>query len=126
MNDPKEGDNLFLYGTLRTGQRAFYKLEGKVDYLGLTTLSGASLYHLGGFPGLKLEDNGTIRGELFRVTDKTLFQTLDKYEGYPYLYDRQYLETTDGPAWVYVFNGEVKPETKIVSGDWFHPNKEVA
>ena len=118
--EPKVGDLIFTYGTLRRGQRAFYKLEGKTEYLALTTMPGVSMYSLGGFPGLKLDSKATARGELFKVTDASLFKTLDQYEGYPHMYDRVQMETPEGTAWVYIFNGEIDESRRIPSGDWLN------
>ena len=119
-NKPQKGDSVFVYGTLRPGCHAFRLFEGKGELLGQTTLGGAAIFSLGGFPGLKFEDGSTVIGNLVRVDDESLFARLDQYEGYPHLYDRRKVETTDGPAWVYVFNGKVREEHRIVSGDWLN------
>lgn len=117
---PVVGDLLFTYGTLRPGCHAFGLFEGKAELVGLTTLPGHSIYSTGGFPGMKVDETGTVIGNLMKVTDASVFSRLDQYEGYPSLFDRKVVETVDGPAWAYTFQHPVREEQKIVSGDWLN------
>ena len=121
--EPKVGDLVFVYGTLRPGCRAYYMLEGRTELIGRSTVGNAALYSLGAFPGLKLDENSTVTGALLKVTDESVFARLDQYEGYPHFYDRKLLDTPEGPAWTYVFQGDVKDEDKIMSGDWLNRGK---
>jgi len=120
MTEPKVGDYLFTYGTLRPGCRAYGMIQGGTELLGRSTLPQAALYSLGGFPGLKLGRDSTVIGALLEVTDASVFTTLDRYEGHPEFYTRELLETMDGPAWVYVYQGDVKEDSRIMSGDWIN------
>ncbi len=73
---------LFIYGTLKRGQKSHHFLEGQ-EFLGeATTMPLYRLYHLGWHPGMVLDaDNGMdIKGELWAVDDETLAR-LDEYEG---------------------------------------------
>jgi len=73
---------LFIYGTLKRGQKSHHFLEGQ-EFLGeATTMPLYRLYHLGWHPGMVLDaDNGLdIKGELWAVDDETLAK-LDEYEG---------------------------------------------
>lgn len=127
---------VFTYGTLRP---SLY--PGAVARFGLTPLGRGVLYghyemlHLGGFPGLIQTPPGThpdagasIVGEVVEVAD---LRPLDRYEGYPSLYDRREVEivmddNTRATAWVYLFNntpehGPVDPNRArpvVTTGDW--------
>lgn len=113
------GDSVFVYGTLRPGEGNFRLMDGKVEILGEAQLSGASLYHLGGFPGLKLEGEGTVTGTFCKITDGSLPARLDQLEGYPRMYDREEVQTSRGRAWVYIYQGGVDLGRKIASGNWY-------
>lgn len=120
----KKGDRLFVYGTLRPSGSNSRALEGRAQHLGTTRIAGR-LYGLGWFPGIKLVGSGDpaptdmVEGDLFEITDDGLPSSLDSYEGYPSLYDRQVVPTEDGrDAWVYTYNGDVSEDRRIESGVW--------
>ena len=117
---PLVGERIFVYGTLRPECRAYDLLKGRTTLIGSGTLQGAELYNLGSFPGLKISDDPTkvVHGVILEINDDKLPDRLDQYEGYPVLYDRQVVETSHGPAWVYVFNRDVDVHKRIESGDW--------
>lgn len=127
------GSLLFVYGTLRRGERAdLSKNEADFDvkYLGEDIIN-AELYHLGGFPGVKNLGEGAfevedpcVHGDVFEIKNESIITILDHYEGYPYLYNRAETETADGRrVWVYTYNGEVVESQRIVSGDWVNRPK---
>lgn len=138
----KKGDFIFVYGTLRKGERADLSKNAKafsVSFMGLDAVNGL-LYHLGGFPGLKLIPNltefndsePTVKGEVFFVKDASVGAILDAYEGYNTdnpdkgLYDRQVVETMTGrAAWVYTYNPVVVEDQLIETGDWKNPRLSV-
>lgn len=131
----KKGDLIFVYGTLRKGERAdlssgFYSYG--VDYIDRDKING-NLYHLGAFPGVReatnlqpyTSDMPTITGEVFRIRDQSIIALLDAYEGYRSadptggLYNRQQVLTEDGrKVWVYIYNHPVIEEQRIPGGDW--------
>jgi gamma-glutamylcyclotransferase (GGCT)/AIG2-like uncharacterized protein YtfP len=118
----KKGDLLFVYGTLRPGERADLnrsRHEFGVAYIGEDDIVG-NIYDTGcGYPGLKLEGDNKVHGDVFRVRDESVGPFLDAYEGYPSLYGRTQVETSNGrTVWVYTFNPPVKAERLIVGGDW--------
>lgn len=121
----KVGDNIFVYGTLRRGKGADGYLKGRTNPIGITNISGV-MYHLGGFPGVKVlgkgdyvKGVGTVEGELHEITDETLPEILDRYEGYPHLYGRREVETECGRrTWVYEINSPQPAERIIPSGKW--------
>jgi gamma-glutamylcyclotransferase (GGCT)/AIG2-like uncharacterized protein YtfP len=127
------GSLLFVYGTLRKGERADLSKHEKdfgVTYLGVDIIN-AELYDLGSYPGVKeprlgafdVED-ARVHGDVFRIEDESIITLLDHYEGYPDLYNRTTAETMDGrTVWVYTYNGEVEANRRIVSGDWVNRPK---
>lgn len=127
------GSLLFVYGTLRKGERADLSKHEKdfgVTYLGEDIIN-AELYDLGSYPGVKEPGLGAfeveeprVHGDVFRIEDQSIISILDHYEGYPYLYNRTTTETMDGrEVWVYTYNGEVDADRRIVSGDWINRPK---
>lgn len=97
---------LFLYGTLKRGQRNHALLAGQ-EYLGpASTPPRFVLYHCGPYPGLVLADNEgvAVDGELWRVDDETL-RRLDTLEQVPTVFDRREisLPDRDGPVFAYFY-----------------------
>jgi gamma-glutamylaminecyclotransferase len=101
---------LFVYGTLKRGQRSHHLLLGQ-EFLGeARTVPVYRLYDAGLFPVL-VDDraNGVaVQGEVWRV-DEVVLKRLDEWEGVPELYSRRpvVLEKDAGPVCAYFFNGDV-------------------
>lgn len=126
---------LAVYGTLRRGGLANHLMRGAV-YIGTTKIR-AKLYALGGFPGIRFDDN-TVQEtvvDVYEVTPETL-RFCDQYEGYKpghpdqSLFVRRKTKTLGGhlnvPALykpmeveVYEFNADIDESRRILSGDWF-------
>lgn len=137
----KKGDCIFVYGTLRRGERAdlskqFYSFG--VDFLSADKING-KLYHLGSFPGVKAEfdaeafvpDHPPVIGEVYRIRDASIVAILDAYESYHAdnptigLYNRGLVPSERGrKVWVYTYNHPVIEDQRIESGDWCK-NKEL-
>lgn len=130
----KKGDEVFVYGTLRKGERADLSKNGSnfsVEYLGMDAING-KLYHLGAYPGVKLlqsleigdfdQAQPLVTGEVFYIKDSSVGALLDAYEGYPHLYGREQVLSQDGRiVWVYVYNPMVIEDQLIETGDWKNP-----
>lgn len=130
----KPGELVFVYGTLRKGERAARMLEGDAEYIGNDRING-NMYHLGAYPGFKdpsLDSKGepipfdpnkpSILGEVHYVRTHALTAVLDAYEGFPYLYTRCVVLTAkDRPVWVYVYRNPVTQDQLIETGDWKNP-----
>lgn len=135
----KKGEMLFVYGTLRPGERASLtssRLSFDVELLGGDMVNG-KLYHLGGYPGVKLvsaplsvfdKNLDTVKGEAFLLKNDAIHSVLDAYESYRPddpeggLYNRVRLHSICGRVlWVYVYNHPVLEEQRILSGDWKNP-----
>lgn len=86
------------------------------------------LYYLGIYPGIILDGEGKVFGEVFRITDESCLPWFDYYEGfYPNdqgsLFVRRVSKVyiTSGEvvkSWVYEYNGSVEKAEFIESGDF--------
>lgn len=119
-----KGDFLFVYGTLRRGERADLTRSREVDFICEDLING-EIYNLGSFPGAKAVpehfDPGkpAIKGDVFQIRDTSITTVLDAYEGYPDFYNRIQTESATGlHVWVYTFNADIPAEKVIPSGDW--------
>lgn len=97
---------VFVYGTLKEGYGANYKLHREKK---LGTFVSESKFRIfgDGFPMAILSKDGhPLRGEVYTLNAMTL-PILDAYEGYPHFYGRDKLlfkeETTESrvAAWMY-------------------------
>jgi gamma-glutamylcyclotransferase (GGCT)/AIG2-like uncharacterized protein YtfP len=104
---------LFVYGTLKTGEKSNHLLAG-AEYVGpARTMPVYRLYGIGWHPGLVIDRaNGlSIEGELWAVDD-ALLAKLDEYEGTPHYFGRDFVAIADrvGDVQAYFFRGEVPAE----------------
>lgn len=113
---------VFVYGTLRRGgARAMSIRFPNSKFLADARVSG-SLYDLGAFPGLLLnESNSLVIGEVYEVDDEIL-NKLDDFEASSN-YLRKQVEISLGAhrrmCWIYEPNPEFySPRKFITSGDW--------
>src|SRR5918997_2987877 len=113
---------IFVYGTLRQGGgRAMPDLFPDAKFIGHAKVSG-SLYDLGSYPGLLLDESDSlVIGEVYEIDDQ-LLSKLDDFEASSH-YRRKQVEISLGTqrrsCWIY----EPDPEfyslrTLITSGDW--------
>ena len=125
QRDKSQGDEsqplLFVYGSLKRGQRSHHLLQG-LPWLGQAWLAGACLHDMGPFPMAVLGE-GRIQGELYGVGEADL-AALDRYEGAPRLYQRHWLSLEDGrSAWVYLGRPhQVRHVAPLASGCWLGPS----
>lgn len=124
----KKGELVFVYGTLRRGERADLarqQAQFGVSFIGTDAING-KMYHLGAYPGVKTEavdvferTKPSVIGEVFRIRHESIIILMDTYEGYPELYERLQTRTAEGRlVWVYTYNHPVTPDQLIESGDW--------
>jgi gamma-glutamylcyclotransferase (GGCT)/AIG2-like uncharacterized protein YtfP len=111
---------LFVYGSLKRGQRAHHLLKG-LPWLGEAWLAGACLHDLGPFP-MAVPGDGRIQGEIYEVSEDDL-EALDRYEGAPRLFERRWLILEGGlEAWVYLGRPrQVRHIAPLASGCWLGP-----
>lgn len=116
---------VFVYGTLREGERSHDLLRG-AEKVADARLPGYDMYKVGWFPGIKPNPDNKegVVGEIYEVDDRTL-ETLDCYEGYSgspaslFMRRRTHAEGV-GDVLVYEYNRDVgfKFCEPVPSGDW--------
>ena len=113
---------VFVYGTLRSGGAgAMFIRFPNSKFIADAKVSG-SLYDLGAYPGLLLnESNSLVIGEVYEVDDE-LLNKLDEFEASSN-YWRKQVEISLGPDRKVCSTYEPNPEfyslrTLISSGDW--------
>lgn len=129
----KEINQLFVYGSLRSGFRnpVYHYLTRYFHLVGEAVVKG-KLYEMGEYPvALPTQEDKFISGELYAINNPAEFswaiEQLDDYEGLNVepgekpLYKREavraYINGKGSDAWVYWFNGEVTNCPVIESGD---------
>lgn len=121
-------DHVFVYGTLMEGEQRWPQLHPWSSGAQRGTVTGA-LYHLGAYPGMRLDEDGTVHGELHRCDDMAnALAALDRIEGCDdenplaglYLRLPVSVQVEGGVvwAWTYVIN-QLPPNAKrIEDGRW--------
>lgn len=124
---PSDSGFIFVYGALMRSFDLHHHLAG-ASYVTGATARGA-LYVVGPYPGM-VEGNGAVRGELYTSDDPAVvLEILDEVEGYDaldpdaseYVRVKRDVRRDDGrdvPAWLYLYNRDVKGLPQISSGDW--------
>lgn len=103
--------NLFVYGTLMSGQANHEAYLADSRLLGHGEIRPFTMYDLGHYPGI-VPGGGTLRGELYEIDEGTR-AALDQLEGEGSLFLRRALRvrlTEGGRTMVaesYIFNGDV-------------------
>ncbi len=113
---------VFVYGTLRRGGVGAMSLRfPDSKFIAEAQVTG-SLYDLGAYPGLILnEANSSVIGEVYEVDDE-LLKRLDDFEASSH-YCRKQVKLSLGAdrkvCWIYEPDPEFYPlRTLITSGDW--------
>ncbi|MFK7925284.1 MAG: gamma-glutamylcyclotransferase [Bacteroidia bacterium] len=115
---------LFFYGSLKQA----YPTQ---DQLGIRTAirfvsevqTQGDLYDLGAYPAM-VHGDGIVYGELYELADEQALPILDEYEGFDpdapasSLYVRELLACGERLAWVYIFQGDLLLEERLVTGIW--------
>src|SRR5262245_10649869 len=101
---------VFVYGTLKRGQRNHRLLSGQHFVSAAETQPRYRLYDQGRYPCLMEDETAGVAvcGEVWEVDAATL-DRLDEYEGAPALYTRKEiaLAGVPGPVLAYFYNGDV-------------------
>ena len=108
---------VFVYGTLRRGQRYHYLLRSSLFYGLHRTEPQYTMLDLGGFPGVISNGKQAMTGEIYGITARVLRQ-LDRLEDYPDQYERKLITTARGPAWIYLYQHARGDEPIVTNGDW--------
>jgi gamma-glutamylcyclotransferase (GGCT)/AIG2-like uncharacterized protein YtfP len=111
---------LFVYGTLMRGFPLHALLEGRVDSVGEGEVAGL-LFDLGRYPAALRDGGGLIRGEVYRLKDPGLWQTLDSAEGSRYHRGEVGVRLAGGrqvTACIYWYVGPLRRAVPIPGGDY--------
>lgn len=118
---------VFVYGTLRFGERNHRLLEGAKRIAAIATVQGDLIDTGAGYPALILGSQHLVAGEIYEVDDECLVR-LDELEGYhgpghPHNhYERVVVEmrTDTGmyEGWTYIYNQPVAERAIIPHGEW--------
>ena len=111
---------VFVYGTLKSGGelRGLDRFGDGATIVGKakTVYPDYEMADLGAFPGVFLNGEYHIEGEVWEVDEDTM-EDLDAIEGYPDFYDRQLTHTTEGKAWMYYLAGDTYKSYKGERGN---------
>ena len=109
---------LFVYGTLRRGERAHRLLGGAPLVAHGRTEPRFRLVDMGGYPALVEGGATAVAGEIYDVADARVPE-LDRFEEVPELYQRVLLPIGDYVAWAYVLPAALAGERpELPHGDW--------
>jgi gamma-glutamylcyclotransferase (GGCT)/AIG2-like uncharacterized protein YtfP len=126
MKSDTGSELVFVYGTLRRGGSNAFRMDG-AEFVGPATVGGV-LYRISWYPGLVLDGEGSVTGEVYRVGPE-LLRALDEFEGlaageiegseYRRVKVEALLGDEDGlEVWVYEWKGTFNEDERIQSGDW--------
>lgn len=78
---------IFVYGSLLKGF-VQNSLLGDSKFMGSAKIKGYDMLSLGRFPGLRKskDADSSVEGEIYQITDESIWETLLLYEGVPRLY----------------------------------------
>ncbi|HEU4439520.1 MAG TPA: gamma-glutamylcyclotransferase family protein [Methylomirabilota bacterium] len=113
-------DLLFVYGTLMRGFRLHHLLARAAELVGRGRVTGR-LIDLGSYPGAVADREGTLHGEVYRVTDPALWSRLDSVEGPQYHRREVAIRSEDGRAMaacIYWYIGPLDRGAPIPGGDY--------
>lgn len=114
--------NIFVYGTLRRGEYNNCLLDEAKFQGTYETEPEYELRNFGHFPGLMLNGSTSVRGEVYKVDERTL-EELDYHEGHPTFYCRMPITLKSHrdkvEAYVITNHPSYRDELPIIpSGDW--------
>jgi gamma-glutamylcyclotransferase (GGCT)/AIG2-like uncharacterized protein YtfP len=124
MSSLARGQLLFVYGTLRRGfsHPLAQRLAQTAEYMGEASVQSQLYWVTEDYPGMvpSKEEAHSVVGDLYSLSDPSLLEVLDQYEGAAYERRRLPVNSGMGPAaaWVYVYQGAITPELKIEGGDF--------
>jgi gamma-glutamylcyclotransferase (GGCT)/AIG2-like uncharacterized protein YtfP len=109
---------IFVYGTLRRGERNHHELFGARFVARVVTAPVYELVDLGAYPALLEGGETAVSGELYEVEDHHVGQ-LDRFEEVPAMYDRKEVMIPGSDALAYIMRRDIAGEApRIDSGDW--------
>jgi len=115
---PLTGHRVFVYGSLRRGER-HHDVLGDARFLGVhRSTASFTMLDLGAYPGVVEGGSTAITGEVYQIGAQRL-RLLDRFEGCPREFRRTWLTTPWGKAWIYLLGiGRPRRVPRVASGDW--------
>ena len=110
-------NRVFVYGTLKRGQRNFHFLRHAEFVAEFTTERIYSMFEFDDYPAVCLDGRHAIQGEIYHVTDRQ-FKMLDDLEWYPHFYQRIEIPTDHGDAWMYIIKRHLCLGKRPLQGLW--------
>jgi gamma-glutamylaminecyclotransferase len=110
---------IFVYGTLMSGERNHFVLEGARFLRRARTLPLYELVDSGEYPAMLSGGTTAVDGEIFDVAE-TQLPALDRFEETPHLYQRLRIELDDGTfaeSYLYVA-GRLVNFPRLPGGTW--------
>jgi gamma-glutamylcyclotransferase (GGCT)/AIG2-like uncharacterized protein YtfP len=111
---------LFVYGTLKRGEKNHHAMEDAI-YLGdIQTSPDYLLVDLGPYPGMveKQQEGFSVQGELFEIPYKLKIE-LDKIEDAPFLFNLELITLADGSkAFAYLYKQSILEARMLSDGVW--------
>lgn len=123
-------ERVFVYGTLRRGERNYPLVEGLVVKVLPGHMEGFRLFHLAEgrnrpypYPGM-VPGEGRVYGEVLFLPEEAL-SLLDELEEEEYRRVRVWVETEEGPllAWMYLYLGDLEGAVWLPGGVWPPPQE---
>ncbi len=114
---------LFVYGTLRRGERADVSKKCAATYVGVARARG-KMFRVEDHPGMVESDDESdkVIGEVYRLEDALrAWPVLDEYEGDEFERSVTSVRMADGQilqAWAYFYRGDTSQKDRISSGDY--------
>lgn len=108
---------VFVYGTLMRGESNHHLLRQARFFGPARTPPGYRLFTAGTYPVLCPGGRHAIAGEVYGITQQELI-LLDELEEYPRFYQRRFIGTPFGPAWIYYQNHPPTGAQLLASGSW--------
>lgn len=117
---------VFVYGTLRRGQtNDIHRYEPEPQFVADAVIAG-QLYHLGGYPGARLDGEGWVHGEVYAISSalEAQLDVLEEVSPVPTgEYTRQmrvvHVQGRDLTCLVYeIAIDRVRAAPQLLHGDW--------
>lgn len=116
---------VFVYGTLRTGERNHHWISECPLLARPACVEGFTLYDFGPYPIAcpSPEADDRIAGELYHISNPATWKDLDHLEGYPDHYTRGEVRVRDSQggirtAFIYFMDKPPAQARRIPQGDW--------
>ena len=116
-HEPARRHRVFVYGTLRRGERNHDLLATQCRLGACRSAPGFTLFDTGPYPAATRGGTTALVGEVYAVTP-ACFDALDRLEDYPRSYTRERIDTPYGSAWLYLWIRGLAPHWRRLHGDW--------